>query len=385
LLKGNKHSKNVCNYHLLSVRLQKVFYPVVRNLSVKENEHFRGATVVTVPYYQERGYTFAADTCQPVVQAVQSGQIRHEALSTGHYPGRRLPRNLLPGVKTIGFWDATCPQNWGLDWHRNEGVELTFLESGSLGFSADDRDFLLKPSDLTFTRPWQQHRVGNPHIGAGRLHFCILDLGVRRPHQTWRWPSWIVLTPDDLRQLTDMLRQNEQPVWQVTPEIGACFRRIATAVENDNNGSRVSALAVHLNQLLLLLLEMFRKEDVPLDASLTDTRRTVELFWTELQQHEAQLTQEWTVATMARHCGIGVTHFTHYTKLLTNRTPMQYLGHCRLRLAAEMLEKDANNSITDVALRCGFGSSQYFATSFRREFGTTPRAWQSQREASVLG
>ena len=40
----------------------------------------------------------------------------------------------LPKVKSLAYWDAHELQDWGLGWHRNEGIELTFLESGSLDF-----------------------------------------------------------------------------------------------------------------------------------------------------------------------------------------------------------------------------------------------------------
>jgi AraC-like DNA-binding protein len=332
-----------------------------------------------IPIYQEQRRTYEADTCQPVADAVEAGQLRHVALVRGHYPGRRLPRNALPGVKVVGFWDADHRQDWGLDWHRNEGIELTFLESGGLGFAVEGQEFQLKAGDLTFTRPWQQHRVGDPHLAAGRLHFLILDVGVRRPHQTWRWPSWIVLTASDLRQLTEFLRHNEQPVWRATPEVARCFSRIAAAAEADCDGSSVSSLAVGINQLFLSVLEMFRRQDVCLDESLSSTRRTVDLFWADLCQSLDHLSLEWTVRGMARRCGMGATNFIHHSKQLFNMTPMQYLNHCRLTAAARLLKEQPDRSITDIALACGFASSQYFATLFRRSFGATPRAFRVAR------
>lgn len=330
-----------------------------------------------IPIYQEQKRTYEADTCQPVANAVQAGQLQHVALVRGHYPGRHLPRNALPGVKVVGFWNTDHRQDWGLDWHRNEGIELTFLESGGLGFAVEEQQFQLKAGDLTFTRPWQQHRVGDPHVGAGRLHFLILDVGVRRPHQAWRWPSWIVLTASDLRQLTDFLRHNEQPVWRATPEVARCFSRIAVAAEADCDGSSVSSLAVGINQLFLSVLEMFRRQEVSLDESLSSTRRTVDLFWTDLCKNLDSLSLEWTVRGMARRCGMGVTNFIHHSKQLFNMTPMQYLNHCRLNAAARLLKEQPERSVTDIALACGFASSQYFATLFRRSFGSTPRTFRT--------
>jgi AraC-like DNA-binding protein len=321
-----------------------------------------------LPIYVEHGRSYEPDSCLPLLRGVKEGKIHFQALARGHYPGTKLARNALPGLKTVGFWDAGQPQDWGLDWHRNEGIEITFLESGSIFFAVDDREIPLKTGDLTLTRPWQQHRLGNPCIGPGRLHWLILDVGVRRPHQSWRWPPWLVLTQADLRQLTTYFRQIDRPVCQAEPEIRRCYRQISQAVASEN----VSRLAVFLNELFILLLDMFRREKMPLDESLSSARRTVELFWNDLRQNGEQLGLEWTVVAMARRCGMGVTHFIQQTKQLVNATPANYLTRCRLEAAAQKLRAAPEANVTEIALRCGFGSSQYFATQFRRQFGRTP-------------
>lgn len=334
------------------------------------------------PIYKEHGKTYQADACGPLVRGVDAGAVRLEALVRGRYPGRRLARGALPGVSTVGFWDAEHDQDWGLDWHRNEGLELTFLESGRLAFAADNHRYRLDPDDLTLTRPWQPHRVGDPHVTAGRLHWLILDVGVRRPHQAWRWPPWLVLTEADRRQLTAMLRNNEQAVWHATADIRRCFRMIGRSVETDRSGSNLSRLAVSLNELFVLILEMFRQRRIPLDESLSSTRRTVELFLADLSRSVHHLALPWTIQSMARQCGLGVTQFVHHTKQVTNLTPVQYLNHCRLEAACSLLLEQPQMSVTEVALACGFSSGQYFATVFRRRFGRSPRDYRTEPASS---
>jgi AraC family L-rhamnose operon regulatory protein RhaS len=82
------------------------------------------------------------------------------------------------------------------------------------------------------------------------------------------------------------------------------------------------------------------------------------------------------LAKVAQRCGLGTTQFVRYSRQLTNLTPMQYLNTCRLETAARMLVDLPERSVIDVALDCGFSSSQYFATVFRRQFGCTPRAFR---------
>ncbi len=335
------------------------------------------------PQYQDENRTYSADRCRPVIEAVAAGKLRQESLVHGHYPGRRLPRGVLNDVRMLGFWDADTDQDWGLDWHQNEGIELTFLENGRLDFAVDQKRFRLLANDLTVTRPWQSHRVGNPHITASRLHFLILDVHVRRPHQPWQWPSWLVLTRTDREDLTRFLRQNEQPVWATTLEVADCFRRIGRAVEASEMTDNISRLTVFLNELFVLLLDMFRAQRIELDRSLTSTQRTVRLFWESLEASVERAALEWTVQRMARQCKLGVTRFTQCTKELTNLAPGHYLNHCRLKLARRMLWEHPELNVTQVALACGFTSGQYFATLFRERFGMPPSAYREKKLAGV--
>lgn len=330
-----------------------------------------------VPIFDHQGEQYQADSCQPLVDAVEAGRVRLEAWVHGHYPGRKLPRGALRGLKSVGYWDAACDQDWGLDWHRNEGIELTFLETGSLDFAVDDVDFDLNANSLTVTRPWQLHRVGRPLVTAGRLHWMILDLGVRRPSQEWRWPSWLVLSKEDVADLTQMLRHNEQPVWHGSDDLADCFQRIGQVVEREDDKSTVSKLAVLLNELLLVLLELLRSRDLVLDESLSDARRSVALFLDELAGDMAQLNREWTVQALASACGLGVTQFVYYCRQLKNLTPAKYLNLCRLNAAARMLADRPDLTVTQVAFDCGFSSSQYFATSFHRQFGASPSEYRA--------
>jgi AraC-like DNA-binding protein len=41
-----------------------------------------------------------------------------------------------------------------------------------------------------------------------------------------------------------------------------------------------------------------------------------------------------------------------------------------------MLRQEPTQSITAIAAACGFATSQYFATIFRREMGLSPRSFR---------
>lgn len=338
------------------------------------------------PIYVEHGKKYRADTCEPVARAVAAGDIRYEALVRGHYPGKKLPRSVLPGVRNIGFWSIDTPQTWGLDWHRNEGIEITFLERGKLSYSVGHRNFKLQAYDLTFNRPWQRHRVGNPNITPSCLHWLILDVGVRRPHQKWHWPSWLVLTRQDRNELTMMLRQAVDSVWHANDDVMHCFAKIAKTVERDQAGDHASALAVHLNELFVLLLDLLRQGQVAFDQELASAQQTVELFWDDISRDVKSLAHPWTVSTMAQRCGMGVTQFTRHTRRLTNMTPIELLCRHRVEAAAKILIAQPTKNITSIALACGFSSSQYFAKVFRRFIDCSPTEYRrDQSDGRIHG
>ncbi|WDR01987.1 hypothetical protein PSQ19_15035 [Devosia algicola] len=217
----------------------------------------------TVFRYGEELYE--ADTCEPLRMAVEKGELELTALARGDYPGTTMPNSWLPGVRTIGYWDAPRQQSWGLDWHRNEGIEFTYLAGGSTPFSADGIEYDLGKNHLTITRPWQSHRVGDPNVAASRLHWLILDVGVRRPNQVWRWPDWLVLSSEDVRRLTQLLQLNEHPVWFANDSVGATFEAIAEVVSNPTASTRQSRLQLLVNNLLVDILELLETQWVPLD------------------------------------------------------------------------------------------------------------------------
>lgn len=319
---------------------------------------------------------YHADTCEPLVAAATRGELRLDALARGSYPGLPLPPRDAREVCSVGAWDARAEQRWGLDWHRNEGIELTFLSAGHLPFAVDRQSFTLSPGHFTLTRPWQRHRVGAPHVTPSRLIWLILDVGVRRPNQAWRWPPWVLLEPPVLRTLTERLRHHEEPVWRATPELARAFERLASLCQNPEAGAITSRLKVVTNEILLAVSDLMASRRLRLDESLASSERTVRLFLEE--ELPVRADEPWTLDSMAAQCGIGRTRFSHLCRQQTNRTPIEHLTRCRLDLACRLLRERPGSRITDVAFAAGFQTSQYFATVFARRFGVSPSAWREQ-------
>jgi len=343
------------------------------------------------PIYRAGSTRLRVDSCRQQVNAMHEGKIKLLALAKGVYPGFRLEPEQLPGINSIGFWSGTGAQNWGLDPHRNEGLEICFLETGNMAFSVEAKKYELRPGNFTITRPWQLHKLGAPHIGPGKLHWIILDVGIRRPNQDWRWPRWLAMTDEDRLELTRRLRHNENPVWDAAPEIIQAFRGLSDCIIRWPAPYLESRMIALLNSLLLGVLEALGEQQTHQNPELTSRQRTVELFLRDLAGNWASADEPWTLPQMAAQCGMGITTFSKYCRELVNTGAVEYLNQCRLEHAARMLREDPTRSITDIAFACGFNSSQYFATAFRKRFGLAPASYRHSRVkagstgASALG
>jgi AraC-like DNA-binding protein len=341
--------------------------------------------MATRPTYRIGHKRYGIDSCEPQKEAVREGKIEFHALTKGNYPGTLMPRDILPGLNSIGFWDANTSQDWGLDAHRNEGIKIVFFETGTCDLVMGQKTFNLHAGNFIVTRPWVLHKFGAPNIGRGRLHWMILDVGVRRPHQVWSWPKWIVMTQKDLADLTERWQRIKNPVWTSTPAIAQSFRELARCITAWGRPHSVSRMAVHLNLLLIGVLDALTEQQTHENEQLTSRKRTVETFFRDLKDGSIDLGELWTLDGMASHCNMGVTAFSKYCRELVNIGPIEYLNQCRLEQAAQQLRTGPGLSITDIAFANGFNSSQYFATRFRRRFKMTPRQFASNHAAAGNG
>jgi AraC family L-rhamnose operon regulatory protein RhaS len=320
--------------------------------------------------------THRADDCLPLTRAVAAGEMELHALARHSYPGEALKAGEAPGVCSVGYWRTVGEQRHGLAPHRNEGVELTMSLSGETPVTVEGQPYVLRPGELMVTRPWQVHSVGSPVFAAGKVGWLILDVGVRHPHQAWRWPAWVVLTQEEVDFLTRALRQNEDAIRPVPDSLAESFGRLVRIAGRPDAPHRGSRVVVAVNALLLELFDLFEARPVRYSPALTDASRSVRLFLAELR---ARLAEPWSVRSMAEACGLGATHFTRHVQLVTGESPAHHLLGLRLEQAARRLRQEPGVPVAEIARHVGFSHANYFARVFVQRYGCTPAAWRNKK------
>lgn len=285
------------------------------------------------------------------------------------YPGTPLPSRMLPGLQSIGYWDAATDQTWGSGWTSIESLVVGYVSRGRMDCRIGIHTSALKSGQLFIVPPGQPHYLGAPCISASRLHWLVLDLGIRPQPASYHWPSWVILSKKELEHLALLLLRNAAPFQPANLVLRSCFEQMVAWIPQLTALEAETRIKLWVNNLLLELLRLLKCGHRPPTQNGSSIRSAVESFLGSLPDRVAQ---PWSVESMASHCGLGRSRFAYYCEELTNLSPLKYLNRCRLEKAARLLLNDPHRSITAIAFESGFQSSQYFTTTFHHAFGCVP-------------
>ena len=131
-----------------------------------------------------------------------------------------------------------------------------------------------------------------------------------------------------------------------------------------------------LKALLSLLLSeiVFSKSMNPKDG-----RNTTKLVATARAYMEERIHEKIDMNEIADKLGVSYTSFAVAFKTQTGESPVRFLRKLRLQRARYKL-LNTNMSIKQVAIDCGFSSSEYFCKFFREETGLTPSDFRDKQE-----
>lgn len=85
------------------------------------------------------------------------------------------------------------------------------------------------------------------------------------------------------------------------------------------------------------------------------------------------------IGDLAQLCHLSETHFRRIFARCMGVHPIDYVNQVRIRNACQLLKK-TNDSIMEISIKCGFGSSAAFNRNFRKFMGVTPNEWRKLPE-----
>ncbi len=126
--------------------------------------------------------------------------------------------------------------------------------------------------------------------------------------------------------------------------------------------------------LLSLLFEIARitkDEDEP-DVQLHTGVGQIQNALKYVENHYAEQIR---IEQLARACHISETHFRRLFSEYIDMTPIEYVNMIRVLRACDFM-RNSNDSMSTVALNCGFSTVSTFDRNFKQIIGVTPYQWK---------
>ena len=130
-------------------------------------------------------------------------------------------------------------------------------------------------------------------------------------------------------------------------------------------------------EILADLIKRYITEKI--DLSLFATPKTNEYVLRAMEFISANYSSDITAIEVAKHCHISTAYLQRLFCDVKGHGVAEEIRNYRLNYAKELL-CTTDYSIKYIAFECGFKSDDYFSTTFKRCFKTTPLKYRKSRE-----
>ena len=248
--------------------------------------------------------------------------------------------------------------------HWHDEVEIIYIKKGSITIFIGEESFPAVAGDLFF-------------VNSGELHFMESDdMGVE--YYTLLFPlTFLSFQIEDaleeevflpLRQKKLLLPISLKP-FRTEKQMTNIVRDIIRVNEEKETGYQLRTRI-----LLLELIEGLLKENGFCQANITSATGMQRELLAYIQEH---YTEKITLAMLAQEFHLSEKYVSWYFKEHFAISFMQYVSHLRMTRAKDLL-LSSEQSITEIALACGYPSVNFFIRSFKELYGVTPlqyRKW----------
>ncbi len=192
------------------------------------------------------------------------------------------------------------------------------------------------------------------------LYWLLLEL----PKPCTR--GFLGLPTTEARALHRRLWRLPRRVFAAAESIPACFASLLSASQSSDRLAEIGARSA----LVGLLVDVCHYSAEPSDRTTYATPVA-----SALDLMASHIAEPLSIPALAKRVGLSTSHFHRLFKTQTGLAPGDYYLRRRVAAAREMISL-TGLPLVEIALRCGFGSSQYFATCFRRVTGQRPSEYR---------
>jgi AraC-like DNA-binding protein len=276
--------------------------------------------------------------------------------------------------RPLGFRDVLvlgryqyCEAHAPLELHTHRDiVEICYLHSGQQTYFVGTEEFDLRGGSLFVTYPNEPHGSDKTPESKGVLYWMLLDVPACER-------QLLSLAPAESRLVLDAILDLPARHFPATRNVASILRHLMAQFDREGDRLRPVRLKTLLLSFLLEVLEASASHSVHCHVSpaIQSVKQTI----------DRELDKPLSIRHLARLAHMSESRFKARFKAEIGMPPADYMTRQRIDRAKEFV-RQTDMSVTEIAGRLGFCTTQYFATSFKRYTGQTPSDYRRQ---SVTG
>lgn len=246
-----------------------------------------------------------------------------------------------------------------LPGHTHRGsFEICYLDRGTVDWWVEDKQYHIKPGHVFVTFPGEKHGGLYDIMNPCQLYWAQIAMP--------KGKAIGGLTVSETRLIAKELASLEERMFPASRDVVSCFERL---IDEHQLPSAHSKIAIR-STLVQLLVSVLRSCGSKAGGARKGPRISgvVKKACAIINQN---LSSNLKVDAIARKVDLSTTAFYQQFAEQLHLTPAEYVTQRRIEWAKELLA-DESLSITAIAHRLGYSSSQYFATIFKRSTGISP-------------
>lgn len=270
--------------------------------------------------------------------------------------------DFFPSGRTSLAIEPRLPQS-AFPEHHHDFHEIVIVEHGTGIHVFNGQPYTLSGGSVCFVRDHDRHLYEHTD------NLCLTNVLYRAPD------AFSFLS--GLDKLLPQEHDGHYPShWRVNQSVLHQVRVLIEQMDALPQGDDPHAVA-NREIVFMQLLVLLRKSSLAEGAADNDARLNQLIAW--LEDHYAD---EVCWEAIADRFSLSLRTLHRQLKQQTGLSPQRYLNRLRLIKARHLL-RHSDESVTDIAYRCGFGDSNHFSTLFKREFCWSPRDVRQGRDAQL--
>lgn len=246
-----------------------------------------------------------------------------------------------------------------ITWHSHDCYEIILLADGATSYEfVEGRNVVLSGGSFLVTPPQLEHRGTNDVRSPSRLLGIMFDPEVAPESHSALFSS------EEFLAISNAIQAGTIQTGRMGAALRNMVRDIPSDMEQVKNGAFLAEATLR-GRLCQLFVEIAKqlKTNCPSEPRF--------LVDAAVLYMKAKLFEEATIDEVADHVHCCRAKLFEVFKEFVGMSPNDYWQRIRVEAARDMLRK-TDLSVTEIAIRCGYSTSQYFSTVFRKYTGTTP-------------